>query len=423
MAGQSNEDPTMHLVVYVAVFLGIGWLIWSLFKVEILQFLRYFRLAELWFIGLFDSGARACFNWLKVAQVGNAAPSLEAIQAATACYGKGNLTQMSPSEAIQYYNVSSESISVMKLLANRFFRWLTVLTCIAVGVYATYFTPRSKFKTRHTLESLIKIQAKMWPVITPIVNFIPTRSSARIPGDQIPDKLPVFAEALSPEEWVSWHRIPVVNGIPDREMARRAFTQQLGVPWKGTTKNMPPHFLALFAAFALRGVQKREESDDLLGRLALCWTPEGGLVMPLKLSVEVRRIANDPAIGGVALDVASHYAFATTALLGILKWARFAGGVLAPAQFLWLRGVDRNLWYPLNNLGRRAFLSEGAGALAHFMAEETAKKPLPIPRVDTAIVALNQYMAAASPKIPSREEPRANLGRPTATLNLNGSQG
>ena len=46
------------------------------------------------------------------------------------------------------------------------------------------------------------------------------------------------------------------------------------------------------------------------------------------------------------------------------------------------------------------------------MAEEAAAKPLPIPRVDTAIVALNQYLAAnPATVIPPREEPNA-IGSP-----------
>ena len=69
-----------------------------------------------------------------------------------------------------------------------------------------------------------------------------------------------------------------------------------------------------------------------------------------------------------------------------------------------MRGADRALWYPLNNLGRRAFHSEGAGAMAHFMAEEAAQKPLPMPRLDTAIVTINQYLAQTAAKIPPREE-------------------
>jgi hypothetical protein len=83
------------------------------------------------------------------------------------------------------------------------------------------------------------------------------------------------------------------------------------------------------------------------------------------------------------------------------------GGVLASAQFLWLRGVDRELWYACNNLGRRTFHSEGAGALAHFMAEDAAGKALPIPRLETALIALNQYLAANQPQIPPHADDKA----------------
>jgi intracellular multiplication protein IcmP len=265
-----------------------------------------------------------------------------------------------------------------------------------------FFSPRNKFSTRHTLESFIKTQAKMWPVITPIVNFNPVKSSARTPGDPVPDKLPLFAEALSPEEWIAWHRIPVTNGIADREATRRAFLLQLGPRWQGLT-GLPNYALALLATFALKGTQRRDQSDELLGKLSLGWTPEKGFWMEPAVAAEVEKIVHDPQTGGKALEIAAHHAYRATALLGALRWARTMGGVLAPAQFLWLRGTDRTLWYVLNNLGRRSFHSEGAGALAHFMAEQNAGKPLPIPRIDTAIVTLNQYLAESGQKIPPRE--------------------
>lgn len=98
-------------------------------------------------------------------------------------------------------------------------------------------------------------------------------------------------------------------------------------------------------------------------------------------------------------------------MIGALKWARYMGGVLAAAQFLWVRGVDRELWYALNNLGRRSFHSEGALAIAHYMAEEAAQKALPTPRLDTAIVTLNIYMGGDTPvQVPSREEPAQAKG-------------
>ena len=164
---------------------------------------------------------------------------------------------------------------------------------------------------------------------------------------------------------------------------------------------------ALYAACALKGAQKREQSDELLGRLSLCWTIDKGFHMAPDIATEIDKVLKDQEMGGAADQIAAQHAYRTTALLGVLKWSRWMGGVLASAQFLWLRAVDRGLWYPMNNLGRRSFHAEGSGAMAHFMAEQNAKKPLTMPRVDTAIVALNQFLAEPDKHpmpIPPREE-------------------
>ena len=198
----------------------------------------------------------------------------------------------------------------------------------------------------------------------------------------------------------------MTNGIPDREAARRALLLQLGPRWNGI-EGQPSHIRALYAAFALKGVQKREESDDLLGRLSTCWTLGKGFKMTADIAAEIEKLVRDPAVGGEANKIAAQHAYRTTAMLGVLKWGRWMGGVLASAQFLWVRAADRGLWYPLNNLGRRSFHVEGSGAIAHFMAEQNAKKPLSIPRIDTAIVALNQFLADPERHpmpVPPREE-------------------
>ena len=48
--------------------------------------------------------------------------------------------------------------------------------------------------------------------------------------------------------------------------------------------------------------------------------------------------------------------------------------------------------------------------MAHYMAEQAAKKPLPIPRIDTAIVTLNQFLSDSEKRsipIPPREGDKA----------------
>lgn len=65
-----------------------------------------------------------------------------------------------------------------------------------------------------------------------------------------------------------------------------------------------------------------------------------------------------------------------TALVTILRRARLEGGVLPTANFLWLKLIDRTLWYTLNNAGNAVSSIESAGVHAHFRAEIQSNIPL-----------------------------------------------
>lgn len=403
--GQQNEEPAIMIILIIAVLIFLGWLIWYFNKEPITIVASWLRYAELWVINLFTHKYDACLDWLYYAKFADPAPTREVVNAANGCFTPSYIGSLPAEQRGSFYTLSPTGVALIETEITRYIKWPIAGFLGVVGYYMIFVSKRTKFRTRHNLESFIRTQAGMWPVIAPIVNFNPTKI-ARVFGSKIPDKLPMFAEAFAPEEWVSWHRITVTNGIPEREATRRAFIQQLGPRWNGI-EGLPPFMQGLYAAFALKGAQKREESDDLLGRMSLCWNHKSGFKMPVALASEIKKLVKDPQIGGLADDIVKNFAYRSTAMLGLLKWARSQGGVLAPAQFLWLRGVDRNLWYALNNLGRRSFHTEGAGAMAHYMAEVSAKKALPIPRIDTAVVTLNQYLSERGLPIPPREEPAA----------------
>ncbi|MGE3622366.1 MAG: hypothetical protein AB7H77_00645 [Bdellovibrionales bacterium] len=403
----ASAEPTWTLLLFLAVVAFFGFIIWVLLRVQLLEFLRYVRLSELFFIGLFTDKQDYCFDWLKQASIALVDPTNEGMDLAQKCFG--DIGALPPEKAMDFYYLTGHSMASIGRKVAYYTHFPMLIAMICVAVYAIFYSPRNSFRRRHDLESFIRTQAKMWPVISPNVDFKPASLSARIPGSKIPDQLAPFAEALSPEEWISFHRIHMVNGIPDREETRRALILQLGPRWRGVG-GLPPYMRALIAAFALKGVQKREDSDNLLSRLALCWNIKTGFKMAPDITRDIERYLKDKEISEEIERIGSQHAYRMTAILGILKWARMMGGVLASAQFLWLRAVDRNLWYALNNLGRRSFHAEGSGAIAHFMAEQNAKKPLPIPRVDTAIVAINQFLVDPDKHaiaIPPREEPKA----------------
>ncbi len=223
----------------------------------------------------------------------------------------------------------------------------------------------------------------------------------------MPENLPLFAEALSPEEWLVYNGIPVVNSTDvNPDAAMEAFARQLGKPWQGPN-TLEPHMQVLLAAFCLKAARKRKDSELMLGRLALCWSHDKGLMLDRNLLREARKILRDKNLAGKTLARCNQHAFQTTAMLRALATAREEGGVLAPAEFVWLRGFDRALWYPLNNLGRQSYHMEALGAMAHYKAEKIVQRPIPRPKVDDAVQSIIEYMkspkARALPKLDSKK--------------------
>ncbi len=289
--------------------------------------------------------------------------------------------------------LNSQAMDVIAMGAMQPLKYVFSLILIALAFWALFKGPKSLLRQKLDLNHLIKRQAKNFPAIAPFVTFNPTNQPPRPPGAPVPAELPAFAEALSPEEWIAYYDIPVPNGKVDGEAAARAFTKQLGQPWRGTM-HLAPYKQVLLAAFCLKSVRKRNEADAMLGELSQCWSFEGGLKISSKLVAQARKILRDRDISGKLLSKCNQHAYENTVMIRALSTAREEGGVLAPAQFLWLRSHDRLLWYPLNNLGRQSYHMEAVGAICHYKAEKAAQRPIPRAKIDDAVKSISEYIAS-----------------------------
>lgn len=409
--GGKGDDSEVTLVLIFGLAFVLGWILWAMAKQPIMEGIRWIKWAELSVFQLVDPA---------LAQDRKMLENLKNDQVTVRELDQQASKSKQELGSRDYYARGLLAPSLLWDVSNHignYTRWPIALVLSGFAIFFMFFSKKTKFRTAYDLEGLMRLQAKHWPVITPILDFDPAQANARRPGEPVPQKLPPFSEALSPEEWVVFNQIPFVNKVPEKEALRRAFLQQLGPRWTGLGC-LSIAQRCLFAAFALKGAQRRKESDVLLGKIALVWNFKDDFVPTAELMAEVNKYINDPAIGGEALKIADHFAFRTTALLGVLKWARNRGGVLAPATFVWLRAHDRALWYPLNNLGRRSYHAEASGVMAHFMAELAAGRPLPIPRVETAVMALLQYWSDPEkhlatkgvPVVPEREKSKPKKG-------------
>lgn len=380
MSGNKDNayDEELMMLVLIIVVLGIiGWVLWLAFTPQITEMFRHWRLWEMAIVSKFVPEGYG----VQYPDVRNPV-TLAGLQ---------EFFQKAPVEEI-----TGKHLAIAADLSQQALRIPIAVILGALAVLIALWGPHSRFKTKHTLETLIKKQVKAFPYIAPFLDFDPSKMPPRSPGDAVPEDLPLFAEALSPEEWIAYNRLPMPDGKIDPEATSAALAKQLQSRWRGW-QHCPPYIQILLACFCLRGIRSREESDAMLGRLAQCWNHKGGfsLLKDPKLLGDARGVLRGKKAEPLHKLMRQH-AFLATAMVRALDHARSEGGVLSPGQFIWLRGHDRELWYPLNNLGRQAYHPEALGAMAHYKLEKLTQRPVPSPKMDSAVAALKGYFESGN---------------------------
>lgn len=233
----------------------------------------------------------------------------------------------------------------------------------------------------------------------------------RIPADELLDSTGL-ASPSSP--WLD----PSATVIFDRKRAAAYYAAAFREPWRGW-ENLPPYLKKLACAFVLHALDRKKEAQRLLDEMSLSFRAP---VKERKASLSLRPPFFRPArrARGYVLDthlpgglagrmgtllqdpraaafLRPHSFWRDTALLALYEAAR-TKVVLPTAEFIWLRPVNRQLWYLLNNLGRRTAWPETAGLWAHYMTEtaisrvDPASRGIEEPQVEEAVRALERAM-------------------------------
>ena len=194
----------------------------------------------------------------------------------------------------------------------------------------------------------------------------------------------------------------------------------MGAEWS-RRDDAAPSVRCMLAVFALHGVQRREEAAGLLGLLSEglpVHGSDGGLgpATPLAFDPKTLAVADrvlvELSVAAWALEIMDAHHFTTPGLMSVLNAARLRSGVLAPAQFAFLKLVDRRLWYALHSLGFEADgplahphpsqRIEAIGARAHWAAERLVGAPIPTPEFEAAIAAIRPKRTAQDRGRPAR---------------------
>ncbi|HAT2009989.1 TPA: type IVB secretion system coupling complex protein DotM/IcmP [Legionella pneumophila] len=277
-----------------------------------------------------------------------------------------------------------QMVTVMRAVGD-YMRYpvICILVVLAFVLYNSNVT--LKYRKTYDMKSLRAQEQFNWPAIMPIVKEDLVSQDV--------NKGP-WAMALTPMEFARKYNLLrkddalLDNPVPGEEMtagirrgdAKRVFTMQLGPYWDGFER-CPPQAYALSAVFIARMNRDRDAANNILKVLDKTFVdgkPDFSVARPV-----MKKYQNSELVQ----EVVAKHAYVLTVIASLLEAAR-EDGVVPSSEFLWLKPVDRRLWYMLNCVGRQTPYSEVAGPFAHWKAEKEMGRRSLVPMIDEAIRAL-----------------------------------
>lgn len=354
-AQQSGQpDNSMSILWGVAAVFIFGGVIWTLYKKNIVAFYFKIKLAEIYLISFFTN-------------------NLDDVRVSIQTTDPGKFTfqdVVNVGQAVGYY-----------------MRIPLVLIILVLACLIFFGSSTREYKRIYSMRTLAQLERVNWPQITPVVNL-------DLIGTDL-DKGP-WAMALTPMQFCKRFNLiderlkQATEGMSRKERgqleailrrgdANKMFVVQLGTVWQGLEK-LPIHARALFGIFAARINSDTKAAQDLLIKIS------GSSSTKLDFT-GADELCKKHFNTKLVQEIVQAHAYVLTVMAAMLEGAR-NDGVQAAADFLWLKPVDRRLWYMLNSVGRQTPFVEVAGPFAHWIAEKEAGRKLFTPFVEEATNAL-----------------------------------
>lgn len=358
--GDNSLDFLWVIVLVVAAILG-AWYFGRYYIATAIFKVRYFEILLIsW--GLEVYGTVASYVGLPIPNTAGLIQSL-------------NIISQGADPSMSFSPIAQVSSLVGFYLALPFAIVLCILALITLrtGIASKF---KRVFNQRMTV--LLDNEKKLWKMIAPI-------SKLNLAKEDI-DKGP-WAMSTPPMRFAKQHHLlkedkskrPVTVTVI-RGSAARVFALQLGNYFTGV-QSLPMHVQALFAIFAARANRDRKSSDKLLAQLSESYA--AGKLDFTGVKEVVAKYVNTKEVQYVI----RRHAYVLTMMSSMLELGR-ADGVLAVAEFLWLKPVDRRLWFMLGSIGRQTPFVEVSGPFAHWLVEKKLNGPLRTPMIDSAVKAL-----------------------------------
>ncbi|UTC24406.1 type IVB secretion system coupling complex protein DotM/IcmP [Candidatus Comchoanobacter bicostacola] len=364
---QQTPDQAQDFFLLVAFFVGLVIVVWYAYSEYVVRYVFTVRLLV----------GKALFYFL------------EGVDSVLDHIDPDLLSTNDLSAALRLMESSSPSLVDLDLFLSistvygKAFALPNIMLAIAGVVYVMFFHRYSKYSQAHSMVSLARQELKNWPQSACVVGLDLISENVKEGNWRMSERPLDFAKRyklIIPERTKN-----ITVARLDKDKARPVFAAQMGPLWEGL-EGVPPYVLALFAIFAARGAGDPDGARKLIRQIARS-AGKGALDFTgtrLLLAKHIRSEKIGPAVGP--------HAYLYTAMASMLELARDEG-VLSMCEFLWLKPVDRSLWYMLSNVGRPTAFVEVSAPFSHWLVEKRLRRPLKVPIIEPAIEALDKELA------------------------------
>lgn len=322
-------------------------------------------------------------------------------------------------QSVDPASLSFDQVSALLRFTGGYARWFVVPVLLGLGLWGGL---SSRFVSEYyrrvfSMQTLIKQNVKEFPCIAPIANR--KRSILEEPMDH-----GMWMTVRQPIQWAQENGLltdtkgrevkksHIINkhGLPnllsvflkgdnnkklvlDEQRAIKLFEKQLGPRFAGV-KNLVDYQKGLAAAFMAFGTGDKENAQGLLDQMSLSFVEPEEIGGKYKIDVSgadelIEKHQDDDLL---KYHTRCHRAFVYPYLMALYEDFAKAKGVLPSCEFIWLRPLNRSLWYSLNQMGGREAWIEASAPWEHYHTEKIVGRSIKTPEVKNAVVGLKTIL-------------------------------
>ncbi|WP_119342945.1 type IVB secretion system coupling complex protein DotM/IcmP [Facilibium subflavum] len=348
---QPSDGSEITVFYAIAVVILVLWLIYFLLKPEILTVLFYLKFYELKVIAYFIPKYKLLSNWLVSTSLNNV-------------------------DLGDVYYLCKEVGKVLR------YPFIAISIILAFLLYR--FHPQSYYQNIYNMKTLAKFTGDYNPMASYVIN----KNLCKLDLTE-----GSWSMGITPLEFAKKHDLLDHQGNLNKDKSYHVFLSQLGKKWSGL-KKLNFCYCTVIAACSAYIAGDRVQAENFVKDIAIKLKSGMALSKSQKNNViqSIKTFINRYYKHDKVQETIKQHAYVNTVVAALLIEAR-KNGIVPPALFIWIKPLDRTLWYIINNIGRKSVFIEAAAPIMHLNNEKRVGVSIHYPTIDNLIGELEDIVA------------------------------